>query len=139
MQLHTDAAVVIGQAVVHLILQARLHAFEHVVKVVLVEVDELALLELGQWLVRLAAQVGQHAGDEGQLFLLDGITDFHVVGQLHPRCANPVELVLGTFLRHEGHLHTGPGGVPEHWPQCRSWHRQGVLAGRPVGYRQFAL
>ncbi|MNP33034.1 hypothetical protein D3C76_1262480 [compost metagenome] len=120
-QFHTDTAVVIDQAVVHLKLQARLHALKDFIEVVLVEVDELAFLELGQRLFRLTAEVSQHTRHERQFFLLDGVADFHVVGQLHPRCTNPVELMLRTFLCHAGNLHERPGGAPEHLPQFRSW------------------
>src|SRR3546814_5764224 len=63
-QLHADLRAVVLEAVVGLHLQARLHALEHVVEVVLVDIDELAFLELGQRLLRLAGEIAEHAKSE---------------------------------------------------------------------------
>ena len=50
--------------------------------------------------LRLAREVGQHADDERQLDLLHGAVGLDVVGDLHARPANPVQLVLHSSAWH---------------------------------------
>src|SRR5207244_656417 len=67
---------------------------EHVVEVVAVDGDDLAVLEGLEGLLRLAGQVGQDADDERQLDLLHGAVGFHVVGDLHAGPPDAVQFVL---------------------------------------------
>src|SRR5262249_47342898 len=68
-------------------------------EVIAVDVDGLAFLEGPQRLFGLPGQVGEDADDEGELDLLHGAAGLDVVGDLHPRAAHPIQLVLQT-LRH---------------------------------------
>src|SRR5690606_22068200 len=73
---------------------ARRHAFHHLVEVVQVDVDELAVLHLRQRLLGLAAEVAHDADDEGQLLLFDGVALLDVVGQLDARRAHLLQALL---------------------------------------------
>ena len=63
----------------------RLHALEHGVEVVGVDLDEFAILQGGQRLLGLPGQISQNAHDEGQFLQLDRVADLDVVGDMHAR------------------------------------------------------
>src|SRR5918999_2430725 len=81
-------------------LQPRLGALEDGIEVVRVHLDELALLEAGQRLRRVTAQIGQDAHEEGELLHLDRAARFHLVGDTHARRPDALELLLGSLCHH---------------------------------------
>ena len=79
----------------------RLHAFQHGVEVVGIDLDELAVLQLGKRLLGLAGEVAQDAHDEGQFLDFDGAADFDVVGDLHAGRTHAVEFMLRALFCHD--------------------------------------
>jgi hypothetical protein len=73
---------------------ARFHAFQHLVEVVAVDVDELAVLETLLLDFRIAAEVADHAHHERQFLVLDGVADLDVVSHLHPWRADFLQFLL---------------------------------------------
>ena len=71
-------------------LKVRLHTFQDRVEVVGVDLDELAVLQSGQRLLRLAGEIAEHSHHERKLLQLDGAADFHVIGDLYARGAYPI-------------------------------------------------
>ena len=93
-QLDGQLGVLVGQLVLDLHGHPRRRLGQHVVEVVAVDVDELALLERLERLLGLRRQVGHDADDERQFDLLHRAVGFDVVGDLHARPAHAVQLVL---------------------------------------------
>src|SRR5690606_25159012 len=92
--------------------------------------DELAVFQLRERLLRLTGEVAEHAHHEWQLAHLDRITDLDVVADVHARRAHALELPVNAF----GHL-DAPGqpvcvvtGVGE----CGlAWRARRPIAGAP--------
>nr|GEU28409.1 hypothetical protein [Tanacetum cinerariifolium] len=99
-QFDLQAAVLAGQRVRHRQVQARRDLLHHFIKIVAVDVDQAARLELGRRHQRLARQVGQQAHDQRQFLLLDGATDFDVVGDLYARGTVPSHPFLQAVCHH---------------------------------------
>ena len=85
---------VVGQLVVDLHGNPGRGLGQHVVEIVAVDVDDLAVLERLERLLRLADRSAMHADDERQLDLLHGAVGLDVVGDLDPRPAYAIQLVL---------------------------------------------
>src|SRR5690606_24754850 len=102
LELDGELAALVADLVRNAIHGARRHAFHHLVEVVQVDVDELAVLHLRQRLLGLAAEVAHDADDEGQFLLFDGVALLDVVGQLDARRAHLLQALLDTILL--GHL-----------------------------------
>src|SRR5260370_767167 len=91
---------------------ARRRLGEHVVEVVAVDVDDLAVLQRFERFGRLAGEVGHYADDERQLDFLHRAVGLDVVSDLDARPAHPVQLVLET-LCHEWTPAVGAQGWDE--------------------------
>src|SRR6266545_708164 len=91
---------IVGQLVVHRDPQVRLHARDHVVKVVERDIDKSAVLQLRQLILRLTAEIRQHSHHEGEL------PDFHRAARLHFVCdvhawwSNTLQLLVNALFGH---------------------------------------
>ena len=72
--------------------QARASSGHHVVEVVAVDLDELAVLQRLERLGRVAGEVAQDADDERQLLHDDRPFGLDLVGDVDPRLADPLSL-----------------------------------------------
>src|SRR5262249_30674360 len=107
------------QLVLHRELDARLHALEHIVKVVRGHFDELAVLEPRKRLGGSGAQVGKDSHPERELFGLDGTARLHVIADVHARWSHALELLLRSFSCH-GELQDA-GICAAKAPRRKSW------------------
>src|SRR5262249_32366045 len=87
---------VIGQLVVDLQLEAGVHAGHDVIEVVTVDLGELAVCQRPQRGRRIAGKIAHDADDERQFALDFRALGLDIVGDVHPRLANPLELVVDT-------------------------------------------
>src|SRR4029077_1144953 len=78
----------------------RLKTLEHAVKVVGSNLDEAAIFKLRESFRGLATQVSQDAHDKRQFFYFDGVANLNIVRDMHPRRANPLELLMDAFFCH---------------------------------------
>jgi hypothetical protein len=79
-------------------LRHRRHAIQHLIEVVDVDVDEVAVLEALPGGLGIAAEVAEHADHERQLLVLDRVADLDVVGHLHARRAYLLQAFLHAFI-----------------------------------------
>src|SRR5690606_23785380 len=91
-------AAVILQLIVDRISKTRSHAGEDLIEIIRVNFDELSTLESRERLFRLSDEIAEYTDDERQFLELDRSADLYIVRDLHTRRANPVDLVLQTFL-----------------------------------------
>ena len=89
-------AAVLGKLVVDAHLQARGHPGHDVVEIVPVDLDELAIGQRAQRLRRIAGEIAHDADDERQLAQHFGAFGLDLVGDVHPRLADAIELVVDT-------------------------------------------
>ena len=93
-KLDVHLRVFVGEFVVDLVSHARFHPRKHLVEVVAVYLDELAVSEARLRLIGLTRKVAEHADDERQFLHFDRAADLDIVGDLHARRAHAVEFVL---------------------------------------------
>src|SRR5450830_844254 len=75
LQLHGELAALLAQMVRHAELGHRRHRAQHLVEIVGVDVDEVAVLERFFGRRRIAAEVADHADDKGQLLVFNGVAN----------------------------------------------------------------
>src|SRR5262249_16760125 len=85
---------------------ARLDRLQTAVEIIDIDIQKLSIRHRGQGLRRLAGQVREHGHDEWQLDLLLGPVDFHVILDLHARCAIAGDELLTAFFGHVTPPHT---------------------------------
>src|SRR5215470_1548050 len=96
----SDFRIIVGKLVVDLKSQARLHLSQHLVEVIAINFDKLAILNGEQGLIGLPGKVGKYADHEWQFLLFDGSAGFYVISNLHARGTDPPDLLLKTLFRH---------------------------------------
>ena len=100
MKIHSDLSRsgVGAQLVLYRELQMRRHALQHAVEIVRVDLNEFAILQGCQRLLRLSGKIAQHTHHEGQFLHLDGVSNLYVVSDLHPGSPDATKLLLCTCL-----------------------------------------
>src|ERR1700722_1413944 len=99
-QLDIQLCIVLIQAIGYLEGEPRADFLHDIVYVVPVDCSELAFRNRGKRVVGHTRQVRQHTNNKRQIPFFDGITDLHIVSDVHPGRANPADLLLQTFFRH---------------------------------------
>jgi len=92
---------ILAQLVLHRDREVRLHAGQHVIEVVERHIHELAILQLGQRLYRLARKIAEHTHDERQLLHFNRTARFHVVADIDAWRSYALQLLLRAFLCHD--------------------------------------
>jgi len=99
-QLHSQQAAGVAELVLHFDGKPGGDAAQDIVEGLVVHVDELAVLELLQGLLGMAAVVAEDAQHERELLGLGGAADLDVVHDLHAGRPVPGNLLLGAFFGH---------------------------------------
>ena len=90
---------VFRQRVLDAELQARGHAANDLIEVVAVDLDELAVLQRRQRLGRIAGEITHDADDERQLLDFDRALGLDIIGDVDPRFADLLQLVVHAIHR----------------------------------------
>src|ERR1035438_2653023 len=77
-----------------------LHAFQHGIEIVRVDLHDLSILHPGQRLRRLACEVAHDPHHKRQFLQFDGPAHLDVVGDLYARRADAIEFMLCALFRH---------------------------------------
>ena len=89
-------AAVLGKLVVDAHLQPRGHPGHDIVEIIPVDLDELAIGQRAERLRRIAGEVAHDADDERKLAQHFGTFGLDLVGDVHPRLTDAIELVVDT-------------------------------------------
>ena len=89
--------------------QARGHRREHLVEVVAIDLDELAILHTRKRVTGVAGEIAHDSEHERQLLELDGAADLDVVRDLDPGGPDSFQFLLDAFFL--GHTAPSPLGL----------------------------
>ncbi len=91
--------------------EVRFHPFEDAIEVVRVHLHKLPVAQPRERFRRLTGEITQYSHDEWEFLQFNRVADFNVVGDVHARRPNPVQLVLCTLFSHKLPLEWDGAGV----------------------------